>query len=331
MRLCALLVFGLLALWLIHPVNASPLDDGVEMVAKGIERYLELRAEKNLEKNFGVSFGNNSDMENYTAGQKIVYMIAAAEQNPLQLQWVRDSISSEFVYYYSFALLILFFTYLLEILQKMFPEKISGAFQAFTGHEGAIDYSVLFETTAILAMLPVFIFPILEFFRTLEQVFTDSLMTDSMEYISFASQDAGVGFFESITYTICAPFFAFRIQYINEFYAHVFIVILLLALVFRFSKMIGLLFCAWYLSALFVRPVVLFYSSLAVKDVASKSGMEAVLATQANMSLVLILSFITVLVAVLWPVLILILKIITDYITYAVFKANRITKLVRSK
>lgn len=316
---------------LIQPVSASPLDSGVEMVARGIDKYVELRAAKNLEQNFGVSFGNNTNMENYTASQKLVYMIAAAEQNPLKLQWVKDSISSDFVWYYALALIIICFTFVLELLQKMYPEKIAGLFHAFTGHEGAIDYSVMFETTAILSLLPVFVFPILEFFRSLEQVFTASLMTDSMEYITFSSQTSGVWFFESIAYTICGPLFAFRIQYINEFYAHIFKVIILLALIFVVSKRLGVLFCCWYLSALFVRPLVLFYSSLAVKDIASKTGIQAVLATQTNMSLVLFLSFFTVLVAVLWPVFMLILKIFCDYLTFAFFKAQKLANMARSK
>jgi hypothetical protein len=209
------------------------------MVAKGIDKYVELRAEKNLDQNFGVNFGNTSGM-NLTPSQKLVYMLATAEQHPLKVKWVKDTFVSQFILYYKLTFLIICLTFILELLQKICPEKIAGTFHAFTGNDGSIDYSVMFFTSLKLAFLPIFALPIIEFLISIEQMFSNGLMNEAIEFVSFSSDSAGVWLFKSIAYAICGPIFAMRIQYLNEFSANVLIVIVLLAVVFNFAQKLGL-------------------------------------------------------------------------------------------
>jgi hypothetical protein len=159
-------------------------------------------------------------------------------------------LSSDVVLYYFFAVLIIVITFLLEIIQKTFPEQVSGVYQAFTGQEGFFDYSVMFTTTLKLALLPVFALPILDFFLTLEQSVSSALMKDSVQYIAFTGKTAGVWFFESIAYAATGTLFALRIEYINLFTANLLKIILLFAVPWGISRYLGRLLCAWFVSAL---------------------------------------------------------------------------------
>jgi hypothetical protein len=307
-------------------VGADPLDTGAEMVAKGIGAFMTNQAEQNLNTTFGVTFTNGSDA-NMTPSQKLVYMIATAIQNPLNVEWVRKGLASDVVLYYFFAVLIIVITFLLEIIQKTFPEQVSGIYQAFTGHEGFFDYSVMFTTTLKLALLPVFALPIIDFFLTMEQSVSSALMKDSIQYIAFTGKTAGVWFFESIAYAATGTLFALRIQYINLFTANILKTILLFAVPWGVSRYLGRLLCAWFISALIMRPIVLWYSCLAVQDIANNQDniVAAIAATQCDMTLVILFSFITAVILLLWPVFMILIKIVCDYVLVIFYKAIRIS------
>jgi len=273
-----------------------------------------------------VTFANTSDAS-LTPSQKLVYMIATAEQNPLNVAWVRKGLASDIILYYFFAVLIIVITFILEIIQKTFPEQVSGVFQAFTGHEGFFDYSVMFTTTLKLALLPVFALPIIDFFLTIEQSISSALMKDSISYIAFSGKTVGVWFFESVAYAVTGTLFALRIQYINLFTANILKIILLLAISWSISSYIAKLACAWFISCLIMRPIVLWYSCLAVQDIANNQDniVAAVAATQCDMALVILFSFVTALVLILWPVILIIVKILCDYVLVIFYKAVRIS------
>jgi hypothetical protein len=322
-------IFLLFFVSLVHPVGADPLDTGAEMVAKGIGVFMTNQAEQNLNTTFGVTFANTSDAS-MTPSQKLVYMIATAIQNPLNVGWVRKGVSSDIVLYYFFAVLIIVITFLLEIIQKTFPEQVSGVYQAFTGHEGFFDYSVMFTTTLKLALLPVFALPILDFALTMEQSISSALMKDSIQYIAFTGKTAGVWFFESIAYAATGTLFALRIQYINLFTANILKIILLFAVPWGISRYLGRLLCAWFISALIMRPIVLWYSCLAVQDIANNQDniVSAIAATQCDMSLVILFSFITAVILLLWPVFMIVIKIVCDYVLVIFYKAVRISDAI---
>lgn len=310
---------------LISPVNAGAIDNGVEMVAKGIDAYMELKTEKNLQTNFGVSYGDVNDSDDLTPSQKLVYMVGAAEQHPFEVKWVRDQFAAEFVWYYAIAVLVILILGILEILQRTCPEELDGLCSMFSGHSGNFDYSRLIKTTLLLGVLPIFALPILDFLLTLEQTFSSGLMKSSLEFISFSADSAGVYFFESIAYAICGWLFALRIQFINEFCANILIVILLLSIAWSNTKHFAVLFIAWFISALAMRPIVLWYSCKAVEHIANQETTKlAILVTPGAMKLVVFLSFVTALVLVLWPLLMMILKIVVNYIFGIVFKALRL-------
>jgi hypothetical protein len=326
MRSALAVVFIFFFVASVHLAGANPLDDGAEMVAKGLGAFVQDQADANLNTTFGVTLANNTDTASMTPSQKLVYIVATAIQNPLNVDWVRKGISSDLVLYYFFAVLIIVITFLLEIIQKVFPEQVSGVFQAFTGHEGFFDYSVMFTTTLKLALLPVFALPIIDFLLTMEQSISSALMKDSIQYIAFTGKTAGVWFFESIAYAATGTLFALRIQYINLFTANILKIILLFAIPWGVSRDLGRLLCAWFISALIMRPIVLWYSCLAVQDIANQSDtISAIIATQCDMSLVILFSFLTAVILLLWPVFMILIKIICDYVLVIFYKAIRIS------
>jgi hypothetical protein len=321
----AYLVFILIFIFVVQPVGANPLDTGAEMVAKGIGAFMTNQAEQNLNMTFGVTFANDSDA-NMTPSQKLVYIIATAIQNPLNVEWVRNGLASDVVLYYFFAVLIIIITFLLEIIQKTFPEQVSGVYQAFTGHEGFFDYSVMFTTTLKLALLPVFALPIIDFFLTMEQSISSALMKDSIQYITFTGKTAGVWFFETIAYAVTGSLFALRIQYINLFTANILKILLLFAIPWGVLRYLGWLFCAWFISSLIMRPIVLWYSCLAVQAIANqRDPISAIIATQCDMTLVILFSFITAVILLLWPVFMILIKVVCDYVLVIFYKAVRIS------
>jgi hypothetical protein len=183
----------------------------------------------------------------------------------------------------------------------------------------------LIKATLKLGLLPILALPIIDFLLTTEQVISSGFVAGSLEFISFSADTAGVYFFESIAYAMCGWLFALRIQFINEFCAHILIIILLLSIAWWNTKHFAMLFIMWFISALAMRPLVLWYSCKAVEHIASQESTKmAILVTPGTMTLVVVLSFITALVLVLWPILLTIVKIVVNYIFGVVFKALRL-------
>lgn len=325
-----ILIFILLFLQIVQPVAASPIDDGIDMVARGLERFVEYKAEQNLNQSFGVTFGDNGDMENITPPQRLVYMIGAAEQHPFENEDVRDTISTDAVWYYIFLIFAVLLNYLGCLIQETNPGLIASLSEKFSGHDGFYGSKLTVETALIGAFLPLAVFMGIDFLMTLEQLLSSGLMQDAMQYIQLSTKTVGIFFFESAAYASCGSMFAERAIYINFFCKHI-LKILILALFplysfKQFSKMLG----TWFVSCLFARPLVLWYSSLAVEDIASKSSNAAMIAATAfDMSLVVIISFLTMLVLVLWPILNFIIKVITNYIMGAGFKLIRLNNNIQ--
>lgn len=313
--------------------NAGPIDEGAEMVARGIDSYQDYKATKILESNFGVSFENIKDVEDKTPSQKLVYMVATATQSPFKVQWVRDTWAHDFVYYIIFSVLIMVLTYALETYQKDHPEKIDAISNRFTGHSSIFDYSTSFKTALKLGLGPIVVFFAIDTLTSFEQALSSGLMMDSIEYISLTADKAGIWFFETISYGMTGWIFASRIQYINEFTAHSLKIILMFVIPWGWLYHVAGLFSAWFCSALFMRPIVLYYSSDAVKDLAGVSFLPNVtdldpneaynavwssvgtagVETTAKMTTVSILTFVTAVVLVLGPLIYAIFKILVYY------------------
>jgi hypothetical protein len=82
-----------------------------------------------------------------------------------------------------------------------------------------------------------------------------------------------------------------------------------------------------------MRPIVLWFSCLAVQDITSQPN-EAlrIAATVADMSIVVIASFLVALFLVFWPILMLIVKVISNYLLgtgYKIIKISNQIKMMR--
>ncbi|MCE5226194.1 MAG: hypothetical protein LLG05_10120 [Porphyromonadaceae bacterium] len=329
---------------LIPSASAGAIDEGAEMIARGIDAYEDYKATKILESNFGVSFDNVEDVEDKTPSQKLVYMIAAATQSPFKVEWVRETWAHDFIYYILISVLIIALSWCLEIAQKDYPEKIDAISNRFTGHSSVFDYSVSFKTALKLGLGPIVLFFIIDTLVSFEQALSSGLMLDSIEYISLTADKAGIWFFETMSYGMTGWFFASRIQYVNLFTAHSLKIILMFVIPWGWLYHVAGLLSAWFCSALFMRPIVLYYSSSAVKDLAGvgilpnvtsldpNDAYDAVWSsvgtagaqTAAEMTTVSILTFVTAMVLVVGPLLYAIFKIL---IYYAVgqYKAAKIS------
>ena len=329
-----LFLFVIFLVFTAQPVSASAIDDGINMIAGGLDKYVVMKSDEIVKDGFGITFANNSNTANYTPSQKLVYGIAAAQQNPFEVESVQKTFSTELVWYMVIGLLIIVIIGGLNIMQKAFPEEVSGTYEMFTGHEGFFDYTATIKTTLKLGLMPILALPIIDTLLTLEQLISSGLTADSMAFINDPTpHTAGIWIFESIAYAVCSWIFALRIYYINLFCSHILIIILLLCLTWSVTKYFGEMLIAWFLSALFMRPVVLWFSCLAIQDIVSQPNeVLSTAATMADMTIVVIASFFVALFLVFWPVLMLLLKVISNYLLgtgYKIIKISNQLKLMK--
>jgi hypothetical protein len=303
------------------------------MVARGLDRWVELKAEENLNSTFGVTLGNNSEMEELSPAQRITYMVGAAEQHPFAMPEVRDTISHDIVWYYILGLISIVLIYIGGLIQETNPELVSSMYEKVTGHDGFLSSNVTINQTLKVAFLPLAALMLIDTAMSIEQLASSGLMQDAMQYIQLSTKTIGVFLFESLAYASCGSLFATRIIYINFFCKHIIKILIIFILPWYSSSQFAKMLWLWFLTSLFSRPIVLWYSSLAVEDIASKTTTtDMIAATQFNMTLVIIISFITMLVFVLWPVINFILKIIVNYIMgagYKLIKLNNSIKILR--
>jgi len=329
---------------IIQPVNAGPIDTSIEVVARGIEAYMKRNTEGQLENTFGVRYGNTSEAESLTPAQRLVYMVAAAEHHPFELEWVRNQLASDVVYYFIGMFFLLITAFGLGMLHKTSPEFVDSITSIFNGHEEIYDYTVYFKTLLKLTILPIAAFPIIEGLLELEQGLSSGMLLNAMEFLNTTNAAGGVWFFEGMCYTFCGWFFAFRLQFMNMFIAHLLKIILLFSFMWWNARYIAQILGEWFLSALSMRPIVLWYSCVAVQHIASvntnfgitpdmspNEAYRQVWSTTGDvagiialdMTLVTIASAITVIIALLWPIFKVIIKIIMGYFKSALFHVLR--------
>ncbi len=326
---------------LVSPACASPIDTSIEVVSRGIEQFIEYRAERNLQENYGVTFGNTSDSESLTPAQKVVYMIAVANQSPYETKWVRDQLASDFVWFSVAVFFISLFTFGLSMLQKNMPETVEKINKKFIGHNEVYDYTVWLETLFKLVGLAILALPIIAEILEFEQNLSSGLTLNAFEFLKVTPAAPNVYFWESWAYGFCARFFLFRIEYIDLFAAHVFKIILMFCVALFYSEYIAKILTAWFLSAVFMRPLVLWYSNVAIKDIANtypqtNSSIGDIVAifdlksvAYHDMGMVLFASVITVIIALLWPVIMAIIEIVCGFLLNVILKAARILRYTR--
>lgn len=345
----SILLFIFLLVFLAQPASAGTIDTSIEVVSRGIQAFVEHGTAKAIANNYGVTFGNTSQMEDLTPAQKIVYMIAAAEHSPYEIKRVRDQVASDVVWYYIIMFFVLTSTFSMSMLQKIAPETVASITNKFDGHDSFFDYSVWFKTLLKLTILPIAAFPIIEGLLELEQGISTGLMSNAMEFLNTTNADPGIYFFEGIAYSFCGWFFAFRLQFINLFSAHILKVILLFAAAWWNSHYIAQVLGEWFITALAMRPVVLWYSCIAVQHIASintnygitedmtpneaysqiwSTTFDVAGVTSIDMTLVIIASALTAAAALTWPIFKVIIKVIMGYLFGAIYKVMRVNNLL---
>jgi hypothetical protein len=325
-------------------VELKAVDTAVQVVSDGISKFLEYRYQKDIDNNFGVTFGNASEVDKLTPAQKLVYMIAAAKHHPAETPWVRKQIASDLVWAGIAIFIISGITYSLSMLQKVAPETVAGFSNRFTGQVSIYDHTVWFKAVGKLVVLAILALPIIEAALELEQDISAGMAADSLAFLNLTSAAPGIYLFEGFAYSCCGWLFAFRLQYINLFVAHIVKIIIMYSLVWSYSEYFAILLTEWFASALAMRPIVLWYSALAVQHIATSTqnfdslngvsifnddGMYAKIAVDMvgtvtiDMTMVVIASFVTGVVFLLWPVLKLILKVVMNYLVGAIYKGVR--------
>lgn len=325
----------------VNPVNASPIDTSIEVVSRGIENFIDYRAEKNLEDNYGVTFGTTSESERLPPSHKLVFMIAAANQNPYKTKAVRDQLASDMVWFSLAACFISLITFGLTLLQKHAPGFVSAIDKRFIGHDEIHDYTVWLEALGTVVILAIIALPSIEEILELEQGFSEGLTLNALEFLKLSPASPSVFYWESQAYAFCARFFIWRIEYINWFAGNVFKFIILFSISLFYSRYLAVLFTTWFLSAIFMRPLVLWYSNIAIKDIASAypqtDSMYGELSglldlngiIHQDMTFVLFASAITCIVCIFGPILVMILKIIFDYLLGCLYKYLLLARMVK--
>lgn len=327
MKYVHIITIILLFAFFVTPVSAGAIDDGAEMVAKGLLAYEQMKAEKLLETNYGVTLANTSDLEDMTPSQKLVYSIGAAKQNPFTIPWVMDTFTHDLIYYYIFSILIIVLCVAADIAQDKYPEKIADLNNKFTGRDGFFDYSFSFKMTILLAFAPFMAFFILDTLFTWEQLWSSGYMQNSLEYIGLSADTSVIWLFETISYALNSGLFALRIQYINEYTANILKVIILFFIPWGLFTYLAQILSAWFVSVLFMRPLVLMYSAKAVQNIAEHETTSGkLLASLGVMQLTSFLTFVTALVMVLGPLIWIAIKIFTQYLVGAGYKVMKISR-----
>lgn len=335
------LIFFIYLSSFISPVSANPIDTSIEVVSRGIGNFLDYQAAKNLEDNYGVTFGNTSESEKLPPSQKLVFMIAAANQNPYKSKPVRDQLASDMVWFSIAVCFISGITFALTLLQKHAPGLVSALDKRFIGHDEIHDYTVWLEALGTLVILAIVGLPCIEEILEFEQSFSNGLTLNAFEFLKLTPAAPQVFYWESHAYAFCARFFLWRIDYINWFAGNALKIIILYGVALFCSRYLAGLLTAWFLSAVFMRPLILWYSNIAIKDIAAAypqtDSMYGDLAgildlngiIHQDMNFVIFASALTCIVGILWPVFIMILKIIFDYLLSCLYKFLLLTRLFR--
>jgi uncharacterized membrane protein YkgB len=339
----ALSLFALLLFFtsLVVPVSAGPIDTSIEVVSRGIEQFFVSKAEQNLQENYGVTFGNASEAESITPAQRIVYMIAVANQNPYEVKSVCDQLASDLVWFSIATVFMSGFFFGSSMLHKYMPETIEKINKKLTGHNDIDDYSVWLGSLLKMVGLAILMMPIIAAILEFETILSSGLTLNAFEFLQTTPASPSIFYWESQAYGFCSTFFLFRIEYINFFAAHAFKIILMFCAAIFYSDYIAKILAAWFLSSVFMRPLVLWYSNIAIKNIAeaypqTNSTFGNFVATYdmgsivaMNMKMVTFASALTVIIALLWPVIMAVIEIVFGCLLGVLLKFAKIFRYMK--
>ena len=292
----------ILILFLLAPFPASAgLEEGKEMIKDAIKEMPKEWADKALSEKWGVKLGSLPDEVNASPSAKLINGIAAAEQHPKDLKWVKEEQARDYKTYIICGSIILVWIAGYFFLQKFKPEEAGKVTEFFSGAQHFLGFGLYFKTLILLILLPAGLPFLLDYSIDLEQAWSSGIMQDSLEYISFSMKNAPLYFYQGISYLLSGGFFLARIELINTIYAKVLFVAIAIAMPFKFIRYLGLGVLLFFETVLFMRPIVLLINAKTVQHVAEMSPAQALIAAPSFYGTMMIVTIIVVILGTLWP------------------------------
>lgn len=294
--------------------STNSMDEGTEMVKDGIKETPEDWADEALSENWGVTLGNLSDEVNASPSAKMINGVAAAEQHPKSLKWVTDEQDSDYETYILCGLIVLVWIAGYFFLQKYRPEQAGSVTKFFSGAEHFLGFGLYYKTLLLLIVLPAGLPFILDYSMELEQAWSSGIMANSLEFISFSTENIPLYFYQAVSYMVSGPYFLARVNFINIIYAKVLILAILIAIPWKFFRYLGLGILFFFETVLFMRPIVLLINAKTVQHVAGMSTAQALIAAPAYYGTMTIVTVIVVAIGTLWPFI---------YVVYLLFTSRQ--------
>lgn len=294
--------------------STNSMDEGKEMVKDAIKETPEEWADAALSENWGVTLGNLSDEVDASPSAKMINGIAAAEQHPKTLTWVQEEQKQDYTTYIICGLIVLVWIAGYFFLQKYRPVQAGQITEFFTGAEHFLGFGLYFKTLLLLIVLPAGLPFFLDYSMDLEQAWSSGIMQDSLEYISFSTENIPLYFYQGISYLLSGGFFLSRIALINTVYAKVLFVAIAIAIPWGFIRYLGLGTLLFFETALFMRPIVLLINAKTVQHVSEMSAAQALVAAPAFYGTMMIVTVIVVAIGTTWPLI---------YMIYLLFRSRQ--------
>jgi hypothetical protein len=287
------------------------MDAGKEMISGGIDSWIIGQCDSAISASTGVTLGNSSTLTNASSMERLTVSIATYNQNPYQVAWIRDEVKTDYTIYYLSGLVILIFAGVFFYAQIAFPEAVGGATELILGYERYFYYKDYIKTLALLIILPTALPFVLNYSIDLEQAISDGIMIDSLKYIQLSNHNIILYIIQAISY-LCALLFVYlRVLLINIVCAKVLIIVLILCIPWDAIRVFATITLAYFYTALFMRPVMLWITGMSVKMATNATIDQAtILYTGA-----LVIVFVVCVIATLWPLIYVIIKILTSRLT----------------
>ena len=283
--------------------RSGSMDEGKEMVKDAIKETPREWADAALSENWGVKLGSLPDEVSASPSAKLINGIAAAEQHPESLEWVKKEQEGDYLTYVICGMIILAWIAGYFFLQKFKPDDAGKVTEFFSGAQHFLGFGLYYKTLILLIVLPAGLPFLLDYSIDLEQAWSSGIMLDSLEYISFSSKNIPLYFYQGMSYLLSGGFFLGRIELINVIYAKVLFVAIAIAIPWGFIRYLGLGTLLFFETALFMRPIVLLINAKTVQHVAEMSPAQALIAAPPFYGTMMIVTIIVVVIGTLWPLI----------------------------
>lgn len=296
-----LLSFILILLLMSPSLASAGMEEGKEMVKDALKETPKEWADTALSENWGVKLGTLPEEINATPSAKMINSIAAAEQHPKELEWVQEERKKDYTTYIICGMIILVWIAGYFFLQKFRPEEAGRVTEFFSGAEHFIGFGLYWKTLILLVLLPAGLPYLFDFSIEFEQAWSSGIMQDSLEYISFSTENIPLYVYQGISYLFNGGFFLSRIELINTIYAKVLFVAIAIAIPWNFIRYLGLGTVLFFETVLFMRPIVLLINAKTVQHVAEMPTITAISAAPMIYGTMMMVTVLIVIMGTCWP------------------------------